>query len=140
MSDLDERIDSCIRRFTDDVGRLARLAAIEAVARTLSGKAAPPSAKSAPAPARATAAVAKPAAGPTGERKLGQKRPPAEIEATGAKLEALIRQKPGQRIETIGAALGIPTRQLALPVKKLLAAGKLKKRGQKRSTQYFPAG
>jgi hypothetical protein len=67
----------------------------------------------------------------------GQKRDPKLIEATTEKLLAHIRRNPGERIEPIGKALGIPTKDLALPVKKLLAAKQIKTKGQRRATTYF---
>ena len=42
-------------------------------------------------------------------------------------------------MEAIGKALGTPTKDLNLPVKKLLAAKKIRVEGQKRATEYFPA-
>jgi predicted transcriptional regulator len=60
------------------------------------------------------------------------------LEALTEKLGAFIKKNPGQRIEQIGKALGTPTKELALPVKKLLAAKRIATRGQKRSTKYFP--
>jgi hypothetical protein len=42
-------------------------------------------------------------------------------------------------MEAIGKALGVPTRELNLPIKKLLAAKRVKTQGHKRATEYFPA-
>ena len=52
------------------------------------------------------------------------------------KLVEFIRSSPGSSIEEIGKGIAIPTKELALPVKKLLAEGRLKKKGQKRATRY----
>ena len=71
---------------------------------------------------------------------MGAKRPPEELAATVAKLGAYIAKNPGQGIEAIGKALATPTKDLALPVKKLLATGKIKVTGEKRATRYFPKG
>jgi hypothetical protein len=71
-------------------------------------------------------------------RPKGAKRDPKLLEALTEKLGAFIKKNPGQRIEQIGKALGTPTKELALPVKKLLAAKRIATRGQKRSTKYFP--
>jgi hypothetical protein len=70
----------------------------------------------------------------------GQKRDPQLIVAITAKLQAHIAKNPGQRIEEIGKALGTPTKDLTLPVKKLIEGKQIKTRGQRRATTYFPAG
>jgi hypothetical protein len=41
-------------------------------------------------------------------------------------------------MEVITKALGTPTRDLNLPIKKLLAAKKIRAEGHKRATEYFP--
>jgi hypothetical protein len=68
---------------------------------------------------------------------LGRKRAPEQLEALTGKLRDYIAKNPGQRIEQIGAGLGIATKELALPARKLLADKQLSKRGQKRATTYF---
>ncbi len=55
------------------------------------------------------------------------------------KLGEYIKANPGRRMEAIAKALGAPTKELNLPVKKLLAAKKIRSEGQKRATEYFPA-
>jgi hypothetical protein len=42
-------------------------------------------------------------------------------------------------MEAIAKALATPTRDLNLPVKKLLAGKKIRVQGHKRATEYFPA-
>ena len=71
-------------------------------------------------------------------RGAGQKRPPAELARTVERLLAAIKAKPGQGMEALGAGLGLVTRELALPAKKLLAAKKVRTTGAKRATKYFP--
>ncbi len=73
------------------------------------------------------------------KRPAGAKRPPAELAKLTEKLGEYIKGHPGLRIEPIGKALSIPTKELTLPVKKLLAAKKIRSEGQKRATEYFPA-
>jgi hypothetical protein len=58
---------------------------------------------------------------------------------TKAALLAQIKKTPGSGIEAIGKAIAIPTRDLALPVRKLIAEKAIRRRGQKRATKYFPA-
>ncbi len=96
----------------------------------------PVSAKAAPAPA-AKAPVSKKAAAP--KRASGEKRPPAELVKLTEKLGEYIKAHPGLRIEFIGKALATPTKDLTLPIKKLLAGKKIRSEGQKRATEYFAA-
>ena len=75
---------------------------------------------------------------PSSLRAKGMKRDPREIESLAEKLGVFIKKNPGQRIEQIGKGLGTSTKDLVLPVKKLLAAKKISTKGHKRSTKYFP--
>jgi hypothetical protein len=71
-------------------------------------------------------------------REKGAKRPPQEIEKLTSKLGDYVKSNPGQRIEQIAKGMGTSTKELNLPVKKLIATKAIKTRGQKRATQYFP--
>ena len=71
-------------------------------------------------------------------RRKGAKRDPKELEKLTNTLATFIKRKPGQRIEQIGKELGTATKDLALPVKKLLGAKKISTRGQRRATTYYP--
>ena len=90
-------------------------------------------AKAAPPSKPATRKVAVP------KRATGEKRPPAELAKLTEKLGEYIKGHPGLRMEAIGKALGAPTKELNLPMKKLLAAKKVRSEGQKRATEYFAA-
>ncbi len=67
----------------------------------------------------------------------GQKRKPEDITSLTEHLRRYITRQPGLTIEAISTALNIPTRELLLPVKKLLAEGAFTTTGQKRATRYF---
>jgi DNA-binding NtrC family response regulator len=95
-------------------------------------KAAKAAPKAAPAPAAPAAAAAK--------RKAGQKRSPDEIVKTTEKLLQYITKNTGQRIEEIAKGVGHSTKELTLPVKKLLNDKKIVAKGEKRATRYFLAG
>lgn len=73
-----------------------------------------------------------------GSRAKGAKRSPEELEELTSRLAAYVKSNPGQRIEQIAAEMGVSTKELNLPAKKLLADRVLKTKGQKRATQYFP--
>ena len=72
------------------------------------------------------------------KRKFGAKRDPAALAKLTDDLGFYIEKHPGKRIEEIAEAMGESTKDLALPVKKLLGAKRISTRGQKRATRYFP--
>lgn len=74
----------------------------------------------------------------TGGRGRGQKRTSDELEKTSDDFLAFVTKNPGLRIEQINKQLGTSTKDLALPIRKLIAEGYLKAKGKKRSTTYFP--
>jgi hypothetical protein len=167
MPNIQDEIRSKTEAFANDIAGLVRRAALEAVATALGRgpvsaparaarpaapvkapapapkaarpKAAPPAkkpaAKAAPAPKAAPAKKA--AAAP--KRPLGAKRPPAEIAKLTGRLGDYIKANPGLGMEAIGKSLATPTSELTLPIKKLLAAKKIRFEGHKRATKYFPA-
>jgi hypothetical protein len=111
------------------VATAAPAAKVTVAARAVPPPKAAPAAKAAPAGKKAVAA----------KRPFGAKRPPGELNKLTERLGEYIKSHPGLRIEPIGAALGTPTKDLTLPVKKLLAAKKIRSEGHKRATEYFPA-
>ena len=68
----------------------------------------------------------------------GAKRTTADLEALSSKVATFVKANPGLRIEEINKELGTTTKDLALPIRKLIADGMLTAKGQKRSTKYFP--
>jgi hypothetical protein len=79
-------------------------------------------------------------AGRLSGREKGAKRDPQVLDALVERLGAFVIKNPGKRIEEIGSELAIPTKELALPVKKLIAAKRITTKGQRRATTYYPAG
>jgi hypothetical protein len=73
-------------------------------------------------------------------REKGAKRDPQVLDALVERLSAFVIKNPGKRIEEIGSELAIATKELALPVKKLIAAKRITTKGQRRATTYYPAG
>jgi hypothetical protein len=161
MPNIEDEIRSKTEAFAADLAVLVRRAALEAAASALGG-AAPPGVPAKVAAKRgrgrprkvAAAAPVVRAAARTGrsvpasraagkkltrERAPGEKRPPAELAKLTEKLGDYIKAHPGLRMEAIGKALGAPTRELNLPIKKLLAAKKIRSEGHKRATEYFPS-
>ena len=76
----------------------------------------------------------RPARGRAGRRV---RRSTEDLEKLGGAVLAQVRSKQGQRLEEIGRAMKTDTGILKRPIALLLAAKKLKTKGQKRGTQYF---
>lgn len=70
----------------------------------------------------------------------GVKRSPEYLENLTRKLGDNIRKTPGQRIEMIAKDMGVSTKELTLPVKKLMASKMVRSKGQKRATAYYWKG
>ena len=130
--------------FTADLTALIRKAALESVHQALGGS----------ARAHAAAQVRRKPGRPAGSKttkpavasnpkakdgKTGGKRDSKVLAALVEKLHSYIKAHPAQRIEPIGVALGVATKDLALPIKKLLKAKRISSRGFKRSTSYSSA-
>lgn len=73
---------------------------------------------------------------PKNTKALSAKREPKEIEKLMDKFASFVKKNPGLRIEQINAKLGTTTKDLALPVRKLIEAGRIRARGEKRATTY----
>ncbi|MDX2089653.1 MAG: hypothetical protein SFX73_17490 [Kofleriaceae bacterium] len=71
-------------------------------------------------------------------RGRGAKRTGAELEQLQEEFLQFVTKNPGLRIEQINKQLNTTTKDLQLPIRKLLAEGYLKAKGKKRSTTYFP--
>ena len=127
MPNIDTEIRAVVDSFVEQLRTLIRRAALESVQDALGDRgAAPRGPKPKNAPSRVVAVG----------RGKGQKRSSEELEELVRKLHSHVAKNPGQRIEEIGRALGVATKELMLPVKKLLAEKKFSKKGQKRATTY----
>ena len=67
----------------------------------------------------------------------GAKRTSDELDKMADQFHSFVLKHPGMRIEQINKQLGTTTKDLALPIRKLIAEGALKTKGAKRSTTYF---
>lgn len=70
-------------------------------------------------------------------RGRGEKRTAEELDALAEQFVAFVGKNPGLRIEQIHKQLGTSTKELALPIRKMISEGRLKVKGHKRSTTYF---
>lgn len=130
MSNIHDQISQRIKAFAAELEELVRKAAIDAVTSSL-GAGAPRSSSS---PRAASAPVARSGRRPS----KGGKRPPAELAAMVGKAGDWVKSNPGNGVEAMAKSLGVQTKELALPIAKLLKSRTIKKRGQKRATKYYP--
>ena len=134
--DLDSEIQSRISAFLDELSQLVKAQALEAVHAAL-GQAAGPVRRG---PGRPRKVSMRPGRKPRMMAKRGGKRvrrSPEDLAKLQANLLAAVKAKQGQRLEEIGKAMKTDTAVLKRPMAMLLAAKKVKTKGQKRGTQYF---
>ncbi|HEU4726317.1 MAG TPA: hypothetical protein VFT22_00440 [Kofleriaceae bacterium] len=122
-----------VQGFVAQITELARRAAINTLESAFGERAARGAAAS------AAAALVGITDGRVGRpRGRGAKRSAADLEALSEKVATFVKTNPGLRIEQINKELGTTTKDLALPIRKLIADGAIQAKGQKRSTTYFP--
>jgi len=123
MSDFQTEMNRVVQGFVAQITELARRAAIDTLESAL-GKGGRGRGRS------AGIAVGRP-------RGKGAKRSADELDKLSEQFVQFVKDNPGLRIEQINKQLGTTTKDLALPIRKLLSDGDLKAKGQKRSTTYF---
>ena len=128
MSNIDEEVRAAIESFVEQLKGLIQRAALESVQTALNGHSAARGSSKRPL-TRATVGTLR--------YEAGAKRSPAELAALIKRLHSHIAKHPGLRIEKIGDGLGVPTKALVLPVKRLISEKKLTTKGQKRATVYY---
>ena len=133
MSDFQTEMNRVVQGFVAQITELARRAAIDTLESAFGGR----GGRGGPAAAAAIAAAGFGRVGrPRGGR--GAKRTSADLEALSERFASFVKSNPGLRIEQINKQLGTTTKDLALPIRKLISDGVVTAKCQKRSTTYFP--
>ena len=151
MSDADNEIRARVESFVNELSDLVRQAALEAVATALKKGEAQPQTRKVGRPTKAAAPVeapeekrgsartrGRPTAAKGAKRRAGEKRSPQILAQVTEQVFNHIKTNAGQGVEQIAKALGTTTKELTLPIRKLLAEKKVTSKGQKRATRYFP--
>ena len=133
MSDFQNEMNRVVQGFVAQITELARRAAIDTLESAFGGRVS----RGAPA-VEALAANLGRVGRPRGGR--GAKRSSADLEALSERFASFVSTNPGLRIEQINKQLGTTTKDLALPIRKMIADGSLKTKGTRRSTTYFAKG
>lgn len=124
---IEREIHARVEAFVAELTVLIRRAALESVTQALGTGAPQRAAPVAPRPKRTRAAAS----------SSGGRRSPKQLASTRDALSAHVAANPGQRMEEIKKALGLTTAQLRRPMTQLLAAGAIRREGEKRASRYF---
>ncbi len=158
MSNAENNIKNRVDAFVNDLSDLIRQSALEAVAEALKkggevtaaapvarrpGRPAkvveaPVAAKPAGKPGRPAKAASSASSAAAAKRRAGEKRSPVLLAQVTDQVGNHIKANPGQGVEQIAKALSTTTKELTLPIRKLLGDKKITSKGQKRATRYFP--
>jgi hypothetical protein len=131
MSDFQNEMNRTVQGFVAQITELARRAALDTLESAFGGRGGGRGAANGIAAVAALGRLGRPRGGRSG------KRTPEDLEALSQRFGAFVKANPGLRIEQINKQLGTTTKDLALPIRKLISEGALSTKGQKRSTTYF---
>ncbi len=129
---------ACIDSFVEELTAIIQRNAVDsAIAALMGGETAKPGRKPGrkPKAKRAVPAAKK----PTRRKRAGKRkrRSSEDVNATADAILRYVRANKGQSIAEIGAALKLTTKDMRLPIVKLVGEKKLRTTGQKRGTRYF---
>jgi hypothetical protein len=127
MSDLNSQISKLVSEFVDNVTALARRAAVDTLTGALDDRG--PRRRGLPSSGGDLLKAER--------RGKGAKRSSTQLDRLQTRVMEFVSANPGMRIEQINKELGTSTRDLQLPIRKLIATGALKSKGEKRATTYF---
>ena len=131
MNDFQNEMNHTVQGFVAQITELARRAALDTLESAFGGRAARGGAAGVAVVAASAGRVGRPRGG------RGAKRSPEDLEALSEQFASFVKANPGLRIEQINKKLGTNTKELALPIRKLIADGLVSAKGKKRSTMYF---
>jgi hypothetical protein len=125
MSDFQTEMNRVVGEFVAAITELAKRAAIDTLESALGGGG-----------KRGSISISL-GRGGGGGRRRGAKRTSSDLDQLGEDFHTFVSKHPGMRIEQINKQLNTTTKDLALPIRKMISDGSLKTKGEKRSTMYF---
>lgn len=126
MSDLQSEVNRTVQGFVAQVIELVRHTAVETLQVAFT------------APAATGMTASRGDRGPAAAGP-GRRRTPEDLDALTRRLAMVVRASPGLRVAELGERLGTTPRDLARPIRKLLAEGVIQTRRTRRATTYFTA-
>lgn len=135
MSDFQTQMNRVVQGFVAQITELARRAAIDTLEGALSGAAGGGRGRGGGGGGGSASLASSTGLGRV--RGRGAKRTANELDKLAENFATFVKENPGLRIEQINKQLGTTTKDLALPIRKLLSEGAITAKGQKRSTTYF---
>jgi hypothetical protein len=135
MENLQTEMTHTVHQFVAHVTELARRAALDTLESAFRGSV--PAFVSTGGGQSPTMSTVAPTVATSARRSRGMKRKSEDIDTMAEKAAAFIKANPGLRIEQINQELGTTTKELALPMRKLIGEGRVSTKGQKRATTYF---
>lgn len=132
MSDFQTEMNRTVQDFVAQISELARRAAINTLESAFDSRGGRRG-------SAAAAVVALTGNGRVGRPRGGRsaKRTAEDLETLSEQFASFVKSNPGLRIEQINKELGTSTKDLALPIRKLISTGVVSTKGKKRSTTYF---
>jgi len=148
MSDVENELRSRVDAFVNELSALIRRQALGAVEEVLKkGDGGHATARRPGRPPKSVVEAAVSVRGKVGRatkplvtprRKAGEKRTPQQLGQITEQVFNYIKSNAGQGVEQIAKSLATSTKELTLPIRKLLGEKKIGSKGQKRATRYFP--
>jgi hypothetical protein len=140
MSDVEQRIQERVEAFVQELSVLVRQSVLDSVSDALGGGSSGAARGRGGRRPAGPAGAARAAGAARGRRRKGQKRSPRELERLVDSVRGYVQKHPGEGVEKMARELGTNSRELVLPLKKLIKQGEVRTRGEKRATKYFPGG
>jgi|SRR5690349_14463338 len=129
-NNIQQRIEDRVQTFVREVSELVRTAAMEAVADALGGTRSSGGARR----GRPPGSKNKGSSGARGGKR--GKRTSEQVDAMAAKIFEHVKKNPGANVVGMAKAFSLKSKDLTLPIGKLMAAKKLKTTGRRRGTKY----
>jgi hypothetical protein len=123
---LNQELRSLVDEFTNRLTLTVRRSVLEQIVAAMGGNVPNGRARATRRPARSAPA-------------RGGKRSSEQVAAMGAKLLSYVKSKPGRRGEQIAKVFHSDVKTIRLPMKQLIAAKKVRTKGQRRGMTYHAA-